>query len=88
MSNKEVLSLEGVVKSDSNVEQRVYSTPKPRFRGGCSRLHRPRGRLYSVLCSRGGLLGESPTLANLENDHGFISKKYISIDMKRPFGEA
>ena len=28
----------------------------------------------------------SPTLANLGNDHGFISKEYISIGM-RPFGE-
>ena len=45
------------------------------------------GRLYGVLCSRRGLLGGSPTLANLENDHGFISKEYISIGMK-PFGEA
>ena len=26
-------------------------------------------------------------MANLENDHGFISKEYISIGM-RPFGEA
>ena len=26
-------------------------------------------------------------LANLGNDHGFISKEYISIGM-RPFGEA
>ena len=33
------------------------------------------------------LLGDSPTLANLVNDHGFISKEYISIGM-RPFGEA
>ena len=29
----------------------------------------------------------NPTLANLRNDHEFISKEYISIDM-RPFGEA
>ena len=37
----------------------------------------------------GGLLGGSPTLANLGNDHGFISKEYISIGMSmRPFGEA
>ena len=33
------------------------------------------------------LLGGSPTLANLGNDHEFISKEYISIGM-RPFGEA
>ena len=32
-------------------------------------------------------LGGSPTLANLGNDHGFISKKYIFIGM-RSFGEA
>ena len=31
-----------------------------------------------------GLLEGSPTLANLGNDHGFISKEYISIGM-RPF---
>ena len=50
---------------------------EPRLRGGCVRgLHRPQGRLYSVLCSRGGLLGGSPTLANLGNDHEFISKDY------------
>ena len=30
---------------------------------------------------------ESPTLANLGNDRGFISKEYASIGM-RPFGEA
>ena len=29
-------------------------------------------------------LGGSPTLANLENDHGFISKEHIFIGMK-PF---
>ena len=29
----------------------------------------------------GGLLGGSPTLANLGNDHGFISKEYIFIAM-------
>ena len=33
-----------------------------------------------------GIVGGSPTLANLGNDHGFIGKKYISIGM-RPFGE-
>ena len=38
-----------------------------------------------IICR--GLLGGSPTLANLGNDHGFISKEYISICM-RPFGEA
>ena len=32
-------------------------------------------------------MGGSPTLANLEEDHGFISKESISIGM-RPFGEA
>ena len=31
-------------------------------------------------------MGESPTLANLGVDRGFISKEYISIGMK-PFGE-
>ena len=41
-------------------------------------------RLVSNYCC--GLLGGSPTLANLGNDHGFISKEYISIDM-RPFGK-
>ena len=35
--------------------------------------------------SRGSLEG-SPTLANLKNDHGFITKKYISGT--RHFGEA
>ena len=30
-------------------------------------------------------MGGSPTLANLGNDHGVISKEYISIGM-RPFG--
>ena len=35
-------------------------------------LHRPQERLYIVLCLRGGLLGGSLILANLENDHGFI----------------
>jgi len=33
-----------------------------------------------------GLLGGSPTLTNLGNDHGFISKEYISIST-RPFGK-
>ena len=42
---------------------------EPRLRGGCSRAHRPRGRLYNILCSRGGLLGGSPKFANLGNDH-------------------
>ena len=34
-----------------------------------------------------GLLGGSPTLDNLGDDHRFISKEYIYIGM-RPFGEA
>ena len=38
----------------------------------------------SILCL--GLLWGSPTLANLGNDHGFISKEYIFIGM-RPFEE-
>ena len=32
-------------------------------------------------------MGGSPTLANLGNDHEFISKEYISMGMRRPFGE-
>ena len=32
------------------------------------------------------MLGESPTLANLGNDHEFIGKEYISIGT-RPFGK-
>ena len=31
--------------------------------------------------------GSDPALANLGNDHGFISKEYISIGT-RPFGKA
>ena len=31
-------------------------------------------RIKGVLCSKGGLLGLSHTLANLDNDHVFISK--------------
>ena len=59
---------------------------KARLREAVRGLLRLQGRLYSVLCSRGGLLGGSPTLANLGNDHEFISKEYISTGM-RPFGE-
>jgi len=32
------------------------------------------------------IVGSESTLANLRNDHEFISKEYISIDM-RPFGK-
>ena len=60
---------------------------EPRLRGGCSRAHRSQVRLYIVLCSREGLLGGSPTLANLGNDHEFISDEYI-FNGTRPFGEA
>ena len=97
MSNKEVVSLEGVVKSDSCIEQRVY------FVRGLQRKSRAsiKGRLFqgSIGLGRGSivyfvrgedgwkLLGVSPTLANLGNDDGFISKEYISIGM-RPFGKA
>ena len=93
MSNKGVVSLKCIVKSDSSVEQRVYFVRVLQRKESSldlgevvQGLHRPQGRLYGVLCSWGGLLGGSSTLANLENDHGFISKEYISIDM-RPFGE-
>ena len=58
-----------------------------RLKGGCSRAPKASRELYSVLCSRGGLLGRSPTLANLGNDHEFIIKEYISIGT-RTFGEA
>ena len=64
MLNKEVVRLESVVKSDSSVEQMVYFVQgsregvEPRFREGCSRFHSRQGRLYGVLCLRGGLLGE------------------------------
>ena len=52
--------------------------PKKRVepRGDCSRAtYSPQGRLYGVLCSKGGLLGGSPTWANFE----FINKEYIFI---------
>ena len=75
MSNKEVVSLERVVKSDSSVEQRVCTLFKlclraqekgveSRLRRGCSRAHRPHGRFYGVVCSRRGLVGGSPIFAN------------------------
>ena len=60
---------------------------KPRLWGAVRGLHKPRDRLYVVLCLRGGLLGESPALANLRNDRRFIREQYISIGM-RPIGEA
>ena len=47
---------------------------KARLREAVRGLHRLQGRLYSVLCSRGGLLGGSPTLANLGNDPEFLGK--------------
>ena len=95
MSNKEVVSLEGVVKSDSSVEQKVYFVRGFQRRSWVS----IKGRLFVgsigfrggsiVYFVRGencwGLLRGNPTLANLGNDHGFISKEYFSIDM-RPFG--
>jgi len=62
---QKVVRLEGVVKSDASVEQRVYFVRsrgvKPRLKGEAVRgLYRPQGRLYSnlfgrakgVLCSR------------------------------------
>ena len=51
MDNKEVVSLEGVVKSDSSVEQRVY------FVRGLQRKSRAsiKGRLFEVsIALRGG----------------------------------
>ena len=66
VEQKKVVSPESVVKSDSIVKQRVYFV-----RG----LYRPHGRLYSILCSRGGLLRESSPLANLGNDHRFRYQK-------------
>ena len=44
------MSLKSIVKSDSR------EGVEPGLRGSCSRAHRPRGWLYSVLCSRRGLL--------------------------------
>ena len=69
MSNKEVVSLKGVVKSDSSVEQRVY------FVRGFQRRSRVsiKRRLFEgfivrggsgVLCLRTEVFGEDPTLAN------------------------
>ena len=59
----------------SNVEQRVVSLEgeqKVYFVRGPHRQFQ--GRLYGVLCSRGGLLlGGGPTLSNLGNDRAFIS---------------
>ena len=81
MLNKEVVSLKGVDKSDSSAEQRVY------FVRGLQRKSRAsiKGRLFEgSIGLRGGsivyfvrregcwpLLGGSPTLANLGNDHEF-----------------
>ena len=42
--------------------------------------------MYGDAKGREGLLGGSLTLASLGNDHGFISKEYISIGL-RPFEE-
>ena len=68
MSNEEVDSLKGVVKSDLSVDKGCTlfegSRERSRERETIRELHRPQGRLYVVLCSRGGLLGESPTIAN------------------------
>ena len=75
MSNKGCTLFEG---SRERVESRL--------RGDCRGLHRPPGRLYGVLCLRGRLLGGSPTLADLGNDHRFVSKEYIFIGT-RPFGK-
>ena len=72
MSNKYIASLEGVVKSDSCVEQGEALRGK----------HRLQGRLFGILCSRGGLLGESTTLTSLGNDRGFISKRIYHTNVK------
>ena len=68
MSNKDIVSFEGVVKSDSSIEQRVYFVRE---------LHRPHD---SVLCSRGGLLRinrRSPTVANLGPSFQIDSTIYL-----------
>ena len=97
MLNKEVVSLEGVVKSDSSVEQRVYFVRGLEWRSRAL----IKGRLFEGSIGLGGgsivyfvwgedcwgLLGGRPTLTNLGNDDGFISKEYIFIGM-RLFGEA
>ena len=97
MSNKEVVSLEGVVKSDSSVEQRVYFIRELQRRSRASIKERLfegsiglRGGSIVYFVRRGGLLRivgrESPTYANLGNDQEFTSKEYISLGT-RPFGK-
>ena len=57
MSNKEVGTLESLVKSDSSVEQRVYFVRGLQRRSRASIKGRKAVRgLYGVLCSRRGLL--------------------------------
>ena len=63
MSNKEVVSLKNIVKSDSSVEQRVYFVRGLQRRSRVSIKGRlPEGSIclgggsVVLLCSRGGLL--------------------------------
>ena len=70
-----IVSLEGVVKKWLKCRTKGILCSRAPEKGvePVWELHKPQGKL-SVLCSRGGLLGVSPTLANLGNDKGFISK--------------
>ena len=92
MSNKEVVSLEGVVKKVTQVSNKwctlLFEGSKERSRASI------KGRLFEgsiglkggsmVYFIEGRIVGRSPTLTNLEDNHGFI--EYISIHMKH-FGE-
>ena len=85
MSNKKVGTFESVVKSDSSVEQRVYlersrASIKGRLFDDSIGFRRGSTGSTVYFVMRGGLLRGGPTLANLGNDHGFISKEYISIE--------
>jgi len=51
-------------RSQASIKGRLFESSIGGLKGGSI-----------VLCSRGVLLGESPTLANLRNDHEFISKE-------------
>ena len=73
MSNKEVVSLENVVKSDSSVEQRVLPKSRASIKQRLFEHSIGLEKLYDVLCLRWRLVEESHTLINLVNNHEFIS---------------
>ena len=69
VSNKRCTLFEG-----SRVRSRILI--KGRLFEGCIGLQRD---YFGVLCSKGRLLRENPTLTNLRNNHEITSQEYISM---------